>query len=259
VTGTQFPPIIISEFLPDPQDPLQTEWIELHNISDSTINLLNWKIGDELNLRAIATSAFNVAVGGRILIIQDSVTFRQFYPSFSGLLLQPSQWPSLNNAGDLIRLVDPYGFTADQYQYTSGYGGNYTWSRDETEQPDGPWAKSAESGGTPGAINQIWTLPTGDRTTVTITPQVFSPDGDGFEDETVIALTTVQASAYTLKIYDRTGRQVRTFVDSEPGLVGSYIWDGRTDSSERLPIGIYICLFEAEGVESVKETVVIAR
>ncbi len=259
ITGTLFPGMIISEFLPDPQSPLQTEWVELRNISGGSVNLANWRFGDELNLRLISSTTFNVAIGGRIILAQDSAAFKQFYTSFSGLLLQPSQWSSLNNAGDVIRLVDQYGFTVDRYQYMSAYGGNYTWSRDESEQPDGDWSKSAASGGTPGAANTIWTQPTAERTSVSISPQVFSPDGDGFEDETIISLTSVQASGYTLKIYDRTGREVKTFLDDQTDLLATYRWDGRTDSGERLPIGIYICYFEAEGVESVKETVVIAR
>jgi hypothetical protein len=35
--------------------------------------------------------------------------------------------------------------------------------------------------------------------------------------------------------------------------------DGRSDGGNRLPIGIYILFFEAVGVESLKEPIVIAR
>ncbi|MCM2272486.1 MAG: lamin tail domain-containing protein, partial [candidate division Zixibacteria bacterium] len=62
ITGTLFPGMIISEFLPDPQSPLQTEWVELRNISGGSVNLANWRFGDELNLRLISSTTFNIAV-----------------------------------------------------------------------------------------------------------------------------------------------------------------------------------------------------
>ncbi|MBK7140596.1 MAG: lamin tail domain-containing protein [bacterium] len=259
VTGQAYPPLILSEFLPDPAIPLGSEWVELHNISDTTINLAGWKIGDELNLREIVPSSTPVFPGERLVIAQDSLEFRSFYDEFDGRIFEPSSWPSLNNGGDLIRLIDSFSLSADFYQYIEGFEGNYTFSRDQSEQPIGPWLRSAASGGTPGESNTVWTQPTGEHTTISVIPKIFSPDGDGFEDATTLHLTVVDASAYTLKIYDRTGNLVKTLLDSEPLTTGTIAWDGRSDAGNRLPIGIYICYFEAEGVESVKETVVIAR
>ncbi len=259
VTGQQYPPIILSEFLPDPALPLASEWIELLNVSDSTINLAGWRVGDELNLREITGSLTPLFPGERVVVAQDTIAFRSFYTGSTVRVFQPGSWPSLNNTGDLVRLYDSFGFAADRYQYTEGFADNYTIARDQTQQSDGPWLRSASAGGTPGQVNTVWTQPTSDRTTVAFEPQVFSPDGDGFEDETTLRLTVVDASAYTLKIYDRTGNLVKTFLDSEPLSTSSISWDGRSDAGNRLPIGIYICFFEAEGVESIKETVVIAR
>ncbi len=259
VTGHQYPPIILSEFLPDPALPLSSEWIELLNVSDSTINLAGWRVGDELNLRAIINSLTPLFPGERVVVAQDTLAFRTYYTGSTVRVFQPGSWPSLNNTGDLVRLYDSFGFAADRYQYTEGFADNYTIARDQTLQNDGPWLRSASAGGTPGQINTVWTQPTSDSTTIAFEPQVFSPDGDGFEDETTLRLTVVDASAYTLKIYDRTGNLVKTFLDSDPLTTSSISWDGRSDAGNRLPIGIYICYFEAEGVESVKETVVIAR
>lgn len=258
-TGQQYPPIILSEFLPDPVAPLNSEWIELHNISDSTFDLAGWQIGDRFNIRVITSQSTSLLPGARAVVAQDSTAFRQFYPDYDGILLHPGAWPSLNNDGDLVRLIDSFALLADQNEYESGFGENFSIARDESEQNDGPWLKSASAGGTPGAVNQVWTQPTGAHTSIVIEPKVFSPDGDGFEDQTTFSLTVVDASAYTLKIYDRTGNVVKTFLDSGPLTTGTIYWDGKSDAGNRLPIGIYICYLESEGVESIKETVVIAR
>jgi hypothetical protein len=258
-TGLQYPPIILSEILPDPVAPLSSEWIELHNISDSTFNLAGWQIGDRFNIRVITNLSTDLPPGGRAIIVQDSAAFRLFYPDYDGIPLHPSSWPSLNNDGDLVRLIDSVGLQADRNEYESGFGENFSIARNESEQNDGPWLKSAEAGGTPGEINQVWTQPTGAHTSIAIEPKVFSPDGDGFEDQTTLSLTVVDASAYTLKIFDRTGNVVKTFLDSGPLTTGTIYWDGKSDAGNRLPIGIYICYLESEGVESIKETVVIAR
>ncbi len=259
-TGLQYPPVILSEFLPDPVAPFSSEWIELHNISDTTINLAGWQVGDLSNIRLITNLSTNLLPGERAIVAQDSASFRQFYPGYDGIILHPAAWPSFNNNdGDLVRLIDSFALLADRTEYERGFGENFTIARDESEQPDGPWLKSASAGGTPGEINQVWTQPTGAHTSIAIEPKIFSPDGDGFEDQTTFSLTVVDASAYTLKIYDRTGNVVRAFLDSGPLTTGTIYWDGKSDAGSRLPIGIYICYLESEGVESIKETVVIAR
>lgn len=259
LTGEDYPPVILTEFLPDPEAPLESEWVEIQNMSDSTINLAGWRLGNQLQVRGFTGSLELLFPGERIVITQDSLAFREYYPDAPTRVLQPGTWSALVNGGDQVRLVDTFGFVADSHLYISGYTDNFSFARDQREQLDGPWLKSATSGGTPGQVNTVWLQPTAERTTLAIEPQVFSPDGDGYQDETTLHLTVVDATAYTLKIYDRTGNLVKTFLDSEPLTTGTLNWDGRSDAGNRLPIGIYICYFEAEGVESVKETVVIAR
>jgi flagellar hook assembly protein FlgD len=99
----------------------------------------------------------------------------------------------------------------------------------------------------------------GSGTQVTVGPRVFSPDGDGIDETALITVAVPVASDYTMKIYDKQGRVVRTFIENEQYVNSSYEWDGRSDSGRRMPVGIYILYFEAGGVESVKKTVVIAR
>ncbi|MEW5993868.1 MAG: gliding motility-associated C-terminal domain-containing protein, partial [Candidatus Zixiibacteriota bacterium] len=154
---------------------------------------------------------------------------------------------------------DPFGFEADRFEYAVAYDGNHTWSRSEELLTEGQWGRSEEAGGSPGRPNSVLFAPAGSALQVKVTPDVFSPDGDGYEDEVLIEIEAPVGAEVNMRIYDREGRAVRTLLDGATFLHSSYAWDGRSDSGRRLPIGIYILYVEAEGSETVKKPIVIAR
>jgi hypothetical protein len=258
--GSDFPPVILSEFLANPGDGLGSEWVELKNISNNTVDLRGWRVGDSIGAVVISNQEFLVDPGEYVVLVQDSTDFLAYYSDFSARHQEPSTWRQFNNGSDSVRLIDPYGFESDAFYYTDTWENNHTWARGESEDNLNRWGRSEEVGGSPGAPNNL-RLPgeAGESLEITIEPQIFAPDGNGIDDSTVITILPSQADAYTLEIYDSEGRKVRTFEDSAPVLAERYVWDGRTDGGERLPIGIYILYFESEGVESVKKTIVIAR
>ncbi len=257
--GTEYPPVILSEIMAAPTDGLTSEWIELVSRSSGDISLEGWQFGVGQSRMTITNSSVTMGAGQFVVITEDSAAFRAYYPQFSGQLVQPASWATLNNNGDTVRLIDAYGIQADSFIYSSTYDSNYTWGRSEDAEHRNDWGKSTAIGGTPGAPNDVVLRPAGSNLMITIEPQVFSPDGDGVDDASSIVITAPQATSYTMKIYDRKGRVVRTFADDNPFIRGQYEWDGRSDGGERLPIGIYILYFEANDVQSIKKTIVIAR
>jgi len=261
VPGADYPPVIINEFLANPTGLLSSEWIELRNLSDSSLDISTWMIGDSVRLHQIGNSPLIVNPGAYVVLVKDSLLFATFYYGFDGQLAQPSSWAVLNNTGDVVRLVDQYGFIADEFDYVTVFDSNFTWGRSELSGNEDRCGRSVAIGGTPGEINEVLIRPSESGLHISIEPQVFSPDGNGVEDETTITISAPSSNEYTLKIYDRYGRLVKLFEDSSPYLAdgGIYRWDGRADSGNRLPIGIYILYFEAGGVESLKKTLVIAR
>lgn len=129
------------------------------------------------------------------------------------------------------------------------------------------WSTSGNSlGGTPGSKNTLY-LEAGEaaENQLLITPNPFSPDLDGFEDNTTISWN-LDGSNYliTATIYDRYGRKIRNIAEQlVAGKEGSIIWDGKRDDGTSNRIGIYILVFKARdstnGKEVVKkETIVIA-
>jgi len=257
--GGLFPAVELSELLVNPPAEIGTEWIELRSTLDTAFEMTGWQVGDGQGLAAISSGPVMFGPGGRIVLAEDSAQFRIAYPGFTGTLVEPATWRALNDGADTVRLVDHFGLEADREAYQHVLTGGYTLCRGETEQRRYDWGYSVDIYGTPGTTNVVQFDPTGSSVRLSISPELFSPDGDGVDEIATIRVIAPAASGYHLKIYDRQGRLVHTILDHEPYLQDEYQWDGRTDSGRRLPIGVYIVYFEAKGVESIKTTVVIAR
>ncbi|RKX25153.1 MAG: hypothetical protein DRP45_06600 [Candidatus Zixiibacteriota bacterium] len=258
--GPGFPPIVISEFLANPSGALDAEWVELKNISGEAINLEGWQIGDSEALGTIVSVPLMFQPAAYLVLTDSLIAFEDFYVDFDGVLIEPPTWPTLNNTGDVVRLVDPFGLEIDRFSYDSGFDDNHTWGRGESEDRQDDWGRSEEPGGSPGESNTVrFSDDVEGRLEITIEPRIFSPDGDGLEDATVIKIKSPGSGGKVLKLYDSRGRLVRTFEDGAQDLSEQYVWNGTSDTGARLPIGIYILYFEVAGMDSAKRTIVIAR
>lgn len=254
--GSQYPPLIITEFLANPMNNITSEWIELYNRSDTILDLSDWSIGDALNSHLITDSTFLFYPGEYVVVTESMTDFRLSYPSFDGIVLEPSSWAILNNTTDIVRLVDQYNIEADRFEYESLFDDNYTWGKDGVD-PSGNWNRSSNESGTPGKVNQLFIA--ANETKIHLSNKYVSPDNDGFQDDVSITVKTPAADSYSLKVYDKQGRVVKTFFDDVSLFPSIITWDGLSDNNERLPIGIYIIYLEAKGTSSTKETIVIAR
>ena len=258
--GEQYPPVVLSEFLPAPKPDSASEWVELKNVSDSTFDLAGWQLGDATGLAVMATSEQHINPLEYLVLAEDSSAFRRTYPTFAGTLHQPSTWRTLNNGSDSVRMFDVFNIEADKFYYAKTFDSNYTWAKSEAPETEGEWGRSDDAGGTPGEANRVRLTPEGSRTlTIEIDPRIISPDGDGRDDSAVIRIQASEAKSYTLRLYDSQGRIVRTLDEDVPDLKEYYVWRGESDGRERVPIGIYILYVEAAGVESAKKTIVVAR
>ncbi|HET9136021.1 MAG TPA: hypothetical protein VFO76_05235, partial [Candidatus Kapabacteria bacterium] len=124
----------------------------------------------------------------------------------------------------------------------------------------------ADDGATPLAVNSLAfndgnTIPT---VSASITPNPFSPDGDGFEETTTIDLKLPidDEAVFSIKIYDSRGRIVRILSEHRRIVrTCSFEFDGRDDHGQTLPIGLYTLVAEpiAGAVQGVKKGIVIAR
>ena len=121
-------------------------------------------------------------------------------------------------------------------------------------------------GATPGKQNSVFTNNANKEAKISVSPNPFSPDNDGFEDFTLINYNITQKLAQMrVKIFDSKGRLVRTLINNQSGASsGSIVFDGLDDEGRALRIGIYIIFVEALNdnsgvVETLKTIVVVAR
>ncbi len=100
---------------------------------------------------------------------------------------------------------------------------------------------------------------------IEVTPKVFSPDNDGFNDIATIQYKIDQPGyVANVTIFDAAGRPVRNLVrNGILSTAGYWNWDGLDDKGLKLPVGTYIIfteIFNLRGKkDKFKNVVVLAR
>lgn len=263
--------LVINEIMFDPLLD-QPEWVELFNPEEMEVDLRAWKISDEDTSEAVLITDVRSVVppSGYVVVSADSSILNVFTPG-EGLFFVPNRFPNLNNDFDAVILFDPGGSVIDQVEY-SGMGSGVDGFSIERINPlissndssNWSWCVSME-GATPSRENSVYSqfLPT--KATLSVSPNPFSPDQDGFEDVTMISYQLpMETSRVNLWIYDVRGRHIRTLLGaSQSGSQGEIIWDGKNNDGWLARIGIYVVYVEglnsASGVVvSAKTTVVLA-
>jgi hypothetical protein len=184
---------------------------------------------------------------------------------------------SLSNSGETILLKDVRGFLIDSVKYSpKWHNKNFVSSKNISLERINPFLDSndpmnwnssvSEFGATPNKANSIFTINNNRQSNLSVSPNPFSPDNDGFEDFCMINYNLTQPiSQVRIKIFDSKGRLVRTLLNNQPSSSnGSIIFDGKDEEGRTLRIGIYIVFLEALNynsgvVETEKTVVVVAR
>jgi hypothetical protein len=270
--------LVINEIMFEPGED-NSEFVEFFNFSEETVNIGGWRIEDENdNFFKLAQTSFDVPSNSYYVLAADSLVIEKYSLDESALIsiLDVSSF-GLVNSGELILLKDVKGNVIDSVLYSDKWhNDNFVSTNNISLERINPklnsndesnWNSSTNPlGGTPTLQNSIFTNNINTESNISVSPNPFSPDNDGFEDFIIINYNLTQAtSEVRIKIFDSKGRLVRTLLNNQPsGSSGSVIFNGRDDFGEALRIGIYIIFLEAinEGsgvVENMKTVVVVAR
>jgi hypothetical protein len=156
--------LVINEILADP-NPLvglpEAEFVELYNRSSKAFHLSGWKWQDATTT-ALLPSIY--LLPGEYLILCPSTAATSY--ASHGLTVGLTNFPTLNNAGDALRLVDDTGLLLDSVNYRSSWyqdedkaQGGFSLERLNPEAPSNDstnWMASEDaSGGTPGKPNSV--------------------------------------------------------------------------------------------------------
>jgi Lamin Tail Domain/FlgD Ig-like domain/CARDB len=270
--------LVINEIMFDPETD-NSEFVEFYNRGGKSIEIGGWKIEDENgNSYRLSEISKQITDKSYFILAADSSIFKNYHfdeNSFVNIVNVSSL--GLVNTGELILLKDVRGNLIDSVFYSDKWHNkNFASTRNISLERINPelnandplnWSSSVDvSGATPSKQNSIYTENLNKSANLTVSPNPFSPDNDGFEDFTIINYNLTQAiSQVRIKIFDSKGRLVRTLLNNQPSAsTGSVIFDGRDDDGNALRIGIYIIFLEALNdnsgvVETMKSVVVVAR
>ncbi len=160
VVGFPAKTAVINEIMYNPETG-KPEWFEIANISGDTINAQNWLFRDSQNTVHIATEDPTPIPPDSFAVITSANNFADYYENFRGILLQSPSFPTLNNDGDSLILLDPVENYIDSLEYTSEWGNEkgVSLERKSTEQNSNSflnWGLSQEEpGSTPGFTNSL--------------------------------------------------------------------------------------------------------
>ncbi|MHB1688050.1 MAG: lamin tail domain-containing protein [Ignavibacteriaceae bacterium] len=268
----------INEIMFDP-DIDNSEFIEFLNTGGKPINIGGWKIEDEKNnFYKLSITGFIIPPDTYFILASDSAMIKKYsLPDYQYKNILNTASLGLTNTGKLILLKDAHGNTIDSIWYfTNWHNKNFVSTKNISLERINPklngnapynWSSSADKqGATPSKQNSIFSINQNTASKISVAPNPFSPDNDGFEDFAVINYNLSQKlSQVRIKIFDNHGRLVRTLINNQPsGSSGSVIFNGLDDAGNPLRMGIYIIFLEALNdnlgtVENLKTAVVVAR
>ncbi|UCH09668.1 MAG: lamin tail domain-containing protein [Fidelibacterota bacterium] len=228
----------------------EPEWIELVNTTSSTINLDEWIVSDQtsdglLSQKYLPGDSYIIGTG-------DSLSTSGWPIAIS--VMQVPGFPSLNNAGDQVIILDPIGTIIDEVDYSHL---PFTTTGRSLEKID-PTAPSQEStswvvspstqGHTAGRPNSVQV--TAERTGISLDPNPLRIN----TSESILVvqyITPFPAINLLVEIYDLAGRKLGTIFNAGPVPgTGAVTWDARTLDQVRYRTGQYALVFRAKDTSS---------
>ncbi len=242
------------------------EYVELVNVSDKILETSGLSIS-RIKINQYDTTWYTADLESALLFPNDYIAYaespsqvlRVYYSEQPEQILQLSDLPDFPSTEGhvLLHLTSSTDSIIDELQYTDGMhhsllketkgvslekisllGGNVSdnWHS----------AASSVNYGTPAYQNSQFLEEGSSQSAFKLTPEVFSPDNDGYEDVLQINYRMKEAGfQLNLIVYDARGRQVNRLVKNELlGTEGNFYWNGEDENGEKASMGIYILLFE---------------
>jgi len=263
-----FPPevgsILINEILFNPFSG-GADFVELVNISENSIpvhRLMLATRNDTLALKQIyplSTINSYLKPGEYLCCTKDSaIIISQYFTNNPESFCEMKSFPSYPDdtgtvvlLNDSLEILDEFSYSAKMHSPFLADENGVSLERISLEKPTGDrdnWASAAESVGfaTPGLSNSQTGSETEIQDEITPEPKAISPNGDGYNDELTIKYKLSKpGNIANVRIFDADGRQVKYLVKNQLlAQDGNWLWNGDSESGQRLSIGVYIILVE---------------
>jgi hypothetical protein len=275
--------MIVNEILFNPRSGAY-DYVEFYNRSNKVFDASRLYIANRNSSNVISSITqlsslpWLVFPGDYIVMTEDAASLsREYLVKNPGWVLTLSSLPSFPDDKGFVLLLNFQGNPVDEVNYLDDWHFKLIDNEEgvalERIDPDGTtqdpnnWhsAGSTAGYGTPTYKNSQYKQPPGINASIEITPKVFSPDNDGFDDIATIQYKVDQPGyVANITIFDAAGRPVRNLVrNGTLALSGYWNWDGLDDKEKKLPVGTYVIFTEIFNLQGKKDrfknTVVLAR
>lgn len=261
--------IIINEVLFDPFTN-GYDFIELYHYGTGIVDLMKLKVastdpdsGEIISLSNLTDQTRLMFPGDYIILTEKpEVVAEQYRTPYPFYFLEMATLPAMNVDRGRIALMQDQALL-DEMRYEDDYHFPLLQSTDgislEKIHParkpmeTTSWHSCALSAGgaTPGFRNSVYDESPGMDRTVSVHPEIFSPDGDGFDDVITFQLRPGEAGNIgNITITNREGRPIYDHrKNTLLALSDSFSWDGITSEGVLAPPGIYVALIEIVSLE----------
>jgi hypothetical protein len=274
---------IINEILFNPR-PNAHDYVEFLNKSNKIFDASKLYIANRNSsgvigsITSLSATPFYVFPGDYFVATEEAENLALNYlVQKPEAVLIPKTLPSFPDDQGFVLLLNQQGEVVDEVNYSDDWhfklldnAEGVSLERIDSISPSqnpGNWHSAASTAGygTPGYKNsQVRNLQS-IAATVEVSPKVFSPDNDGFNDIATIQYKTTETGYIAnITIFDAAGRPIRNLVrNATLGTTGSWNWDGLNDKGLKLPVGTYILFTEIFNLQGKKErfknAIVLAR
>ncbi len=255
--------IVINEVLFNPRSGGH-DFIELFNRSRksfdaSTCFIANYRNGAIANYYPLTSKSVIIKPGDYCLLSEDTAEIAQSYNCGKHALRFQMKLPTLPDQSGQFALVGLQNQLLDSLAYNDNWHFSLLADKNgvslERLNPNmhlhlsSNWHSAAAVKGfaTPGYLNSQAFVPI-------LTDQYFdpvcrtlSPDSDGFQDLFILRYHLPGGDFLgTLQVFDLNGRLIRKVLNNQTlSTEGELIWDGLSDSAQRIDPGIYILSIDA--------------
>ena len=258
--------ILINEILFDPISP-GMDYVELYNNTDKTFDLSMLMLGvikesfpnpADTTLKEITADSRLFLPQTYVLLSTNSEIVGQQYECPTDNFVQMASFPSYANAGGTAILMGKDGTMIDAMYFSEKMHypllkvtKGVSLERVAFDQPSmdaNNWHSAAERVhfGTPGYENSMMQKTELSNDEISISPDIFSPDGDGYDDACFINYRFDEAG-YTMNtyIFNVAGQLIRHLAKGElVGQEGSVLWNGLDNNGNKVPVGVYVVVTE---------------
>lgn len=257
--------IIINEVLFDPTTE-GADFIEIVNISDKVIDLKDLILANYdtitnaiTSFNSISDFSFLILPNEYYVLTTDSAAVKKsYFTSNPAAFINMSPFPEMNNSNGNVAIALKDGTLIDKMHYSAEMQFPLLNSIDgvslerinplRSSMDITNWHSASEAVGfaTPGYKNSQFGLSTDSKAEISLSPEIFSPDNDGYNDVLSISYKFLEpGNMMKIQVFDANGRKVRDLLSNELcGTSGSFSWDGITNDSQKASIGRYVVFVE---------------